>query len=417
MNKGGIIMITNLERIKKDIEELANFNATPGSGLTRLTFTKEHKRAQNYIKTQFEKAGLEVYLDPAGIIVGKKEGTLGDAPVVMIGSHYDSVKNGGNFDGVAGIVAALEIARVMKENNITTKYPIEFIGMIEEEGTRFNLGLFSSRAMVGDISQEQLYTHFDEDGISIAEAMKYFGLSPENIHEAKRGRDDIKAFLELHIEQGPVLESNGKSIGIVNNIVGMRGINITIEGRPDHAGTTPMEMRIDALHASYKVINNINNFVVKKVNDAVLTVGIFKVFPGASNIVPGKVFFTIDVRSKDAKNIQIITEQIEKELNIVAKEIGIQYHIETKLDVAPVKLSQNIIDVLIDNCNSLNFTSKVMASGAVHDAMVMTKITDVGMIFVPSKNGRSHCPEEWTEYKDLQKGIELALKTVIDLAK
>lgn len=410
-------MITNLERIKKDIEELAKFNATPGSGLTRLSFTKEHKEAHNYIENQFKKAGLDVYLDPTGTIIGKREGTLRGAPAVMIGSHYDSVKNGGNFDGVAGVVTALEIARVLEENNITTKYPIEFVGMIEEEGTRFNLGLFSSRAMVGDISEKHLYIHLDEDGISIGKAMENFGLSPKNIHKATRKKEDIKAFLELHIEQGPILENKNKDIGIVNHIVGMKSINITIKGRPDHAGTSPMDMRIDALHASCNVINKINNFVTKKVNDAALTVGILKVFPGVSNIVPGKVFFTIDVRSKDEKNIQIITEQIEKELDIVEKEMNIQYKIEIKLDVKPVKLSEKIINILIDNCNDLNFTSQIMASGAAHDAMVMTRLTDVGMIFVPSKNGRSHCPEEWTDYEDLQKGIELALKTILDLAK
>lgn len=409
-------MNTNLERIKKDIEELAKFNATPESGLTRLSFTKEHMEAQNYLEQEFRKAGLKVYVNPAGTIIGRKEGTLKKAPVVIIGSHYDSVKNGGNFDGVAGVVAALEIARIINEKNITTKYPIEFIGMIEEEGTRFNLGLFSSRAMVGDISEDQLHSHYDEEGISMAEAMKIFGLPPTKIQNAKREEKDIKAFLELHIEQGPILENNEKSIGIVNSIVGMRGINLTITGRPDHAGTTPMNMRADALRASYKVIDRINDFVINKYNEAVFTVGILKVYPGASNIVPGQVFFTIDVRSSKLEEILEITEQIEKELSIVSKEMNVQYNIEYKLDVPPVKLSEKIISLLEDNCNDLGFSSQIVASGAAHDAMIMTRITDVGMIFVPSKNGRSHCPEEWTEYDDLQKGIELAYKTLLDLA-
>lgn len=410
-------MKTVLGRIQKDIENLSKFNETPGKGLTRMSFTEEDKGAREYIKGQMKLSGLNVYEDAAGTIVGRLEGSLKDGPIVMVGSHYDSVKNGGNFDGPAGVVAALEIARVMDEKNLKPKYPIEFVAMIEEEGARFGGCLFASRAMVGDVSRESLDEFKDSDGISIAQAMKGFGFDPEKIEEAKRNPEDLKAFLELHIEQGPVLENHKNEIGIVDYIVGTNTIEVIVKGRPDHAGTTPMAIRADALDAASKVISCISDFAKDTGEGTVATVGTLSLNPGSSNIVPGEVKFTVDIRSKKDKYIQEVRNKIEKSLNEVCITKGVEYNIIDKVKVLPAELSKDIIYKLIKYSDKLGFEKEIMVSGAGHDAMVMSLITDVGLIFVPSKDGRSHCPEEWTDYEDLQKGIEVLYETIIDISQ
>jgi allantoate deiminase len=409
-------MNTKLERIQRDIEEISKFTSTPGMGTTRFSFTEEDRSAREYIKNEMINAGLKVYEDAAGTVFGRFEGELNDVPVVMIGSHFDSVKNGGSFDGPAGVVAALEIARVFKDKNLKPKYPIEFIAMIEEEGGRFGGGLFGSRAMAGKVQIEELDSFIDENGISIVQAMKNFGLDPDNIEKAARRREHVKAFIELHIEQGPILEAKNKDIGIVEYIVGIKEIEVSIKGRPDHAGTTPMNMRSDALEAAASLISRIGDFARDAGDGTVATVGKLKVLPGAANIVPGEVVFTIDIRSKESKHIISISNRIIEELNKLVEVKGVKFTAVDKLNVPPVKLEDYIIESLDKNCNNLGFSSERMLSGAGHDAMVMADITDVGMIFVPSRNGRSHCPEEWTDYDKLQKGIEVAYETIKDLA-
>lgn len=410
-------MLTKIERIKKDIEELAKFNATPGKGLTRFSFTEEDRKAREYIKAKMEEAGLKVYEDAAGTVVGRREGSDKNLPVVMVGSHFDSVKNGGNFDGSAGVIAGLEIARVMHENNIKTRHPIEFIAMIEEEGGRFGGGLFASRAMVGKVTKHELETFKDEEGVSIGEAMRKFGFDPEKIEDAKRDPKKLKAFFELHIEQGPVLESEQKDVGIVDTIVGIDQYEVEVVGRPDHAGTTPMNMRADALVLSSSVIYDINKFAREAEEGTVATVGNIKVYPGAANIVPGKVVFTIDIRSKKDSVIKNIGSRIKKALKERCEKQGLSYKMEQKISVPPVELPEEIINTFKDKADKIGVSFKQMMSGAGHDAMVMAGITDVGLIFVPSKDGRSHCPEEWTDYNQLQKGVELMLEAVLEYAE
>lgn len=410
-------MKTYLSRIKKDIETLSKYNATPGNGLTRFSFTKEDGKARNYIKKEMEKAGLRIYEDAAGTIIGRFEGKNQKAPAIILGSHYDSVKNGGNFDGNAGVVAALEISRALRDNNIQLKHPVEFVGIVEEEGGRFGSGLFGSRAMAGKISKNELDILKDAEGITIAKAMSDFGLNPDNISQAARNPKDIKAFLELHIEQGPVLEHENKNIGIVEYIVGINQIEVSIEGRADHAGTTPMNMRKDALDTAAGLISQISGFTKSLGDGTVATVGTFLVYPGAANIVPGKVTFTVDVRSKEEESINKVIDFIKSGLEEAESKNDVICTITNKLNVSPVKLDDEIIRLNHRNCQALGFTYMNMLSGAGHDAMVMAELTKVGLVFVPSKNGRSHCPEEWTGYEDLQKGIELMYHTLLDLAE
>lgn len=410
-------MKTNIERIKNDIEQLSKFNSSPGEGLTRFSFTKEDRDARNYIKNQMLEAGLKVYEDAAGTVVGRLDGELKQGPSIMVGSHFDSVKNGGNFDGPSGVVMALEIARTFKENNVTPKYPVEFIAMIEEEGGRFGGGLFGSRAMTGNVTRESLDKFCDKDGISLADAMKNFGFDPDRIGEASRNPKDIKAFIELHIEQGPILEKGNLDIGIVNYIVGIEEFEVTIKGRPDHAGTTPMKMRANALDAASHVLSKISDFAIDAGEETVATVGILNIKPGAANIVPGEVNFVVDIRSKNENCKKEVRSKIINLLKETTSKTNCTYSISNRLDVMPVKLNEKIVADLSEICNKLGYKEAIMLSGAGHDAMVIASITNVGLIFVPSKGGRSHCSEEWTDYDQLQNGIEVAYYEVLNLCK
>jgi allantoate deiminase len=408
-------MLTNLKRIKKDIEELAQFNSTPGWGLTRFSLTKAEREARQYLKDKLKELELEVYEDQAGSLFGRMEGSKKDGPVIMIGSHFDSVKKGGNFDGPAGVVMALEVMRVLKEEGVQPEYPIEFVAMIEEEGGRFGSGVFGSRAMVGEVSYQDLLENKDQDSISMASAFKEYGYNPAEIETARRDPEEIKAFIELHIEQGPVLEKKNKDLGLVDFVVGINEFKVTVKGQPDHAGTTPMNMRKDALSSVAEIISQIKDFAKKAGKGTVATVGSLDISPGAANIVPGEVQFTVDIRSKDSECITQVKNDIESALSQMEEKEEVSWSIDEMLRVEPVKLSPDIIDLFEKKAKDNDFSYEKMISGAGHDAMIMSAITDVGLIFVPSRDGRSHCPEEWTDFEDLQKGIELIYQTVLKL--
>lgn len=410
-------MRTKLERIKKDIEALSAFNATPGQGLTRLSFTQEHKKAQDYIMAKMEEAGLEVRIDPCGTIIGRLAGSNPQAPSIMTGSHFDSVRCGGNFDGPAGVVTGLEIARVFQEEGIKPVRPVEFIAMVEEEGARFGSGLFASRAMVGKLSAEELSGNRDGQGISTGEAMDAFGLDPAKYKEAVRRKGDIKNFIELHIEQGPILEASGTDVGIVETIVGIQELEVIVKGRPDHAGTTPMDMRADAFLAASKVAVAAGEAAVTQGEGTVATVGKLEIKPGSFNIVPAEVDFFIDIRSRKQECIDGVREAVTAKLDALTEENdGLSYELKVMLETKPVNTDGRVSRLLEESAETLGFSSRRMLSGAGHDAMVMADITDIGLVFVQSKGGRSHCPEEWTDYDLLQKGIETVCMTVEKLA-
>lgn len=408
-------MEAKLERLERDLKALAQFTATPGAGVTRFSFTPEDRAAREYIKAEMAKAGLSVREDAAGTVIGRREGEVA-GPVVMVGSHFDSVKHGGPFDGTAGVVAALEIARVLQEHNVKTRYPIEFIAMIEEEGGRFGGGLFGSRAMAGKVSQEELVRNKDAQGISTAEAMAAFGFPPENIKAAERRPEDLKAFFELHIEQGPVLEAEGIDVGVVETIVGIVEYEVEITGRPDHAGTTPMTMRADALVAASRVIQAVERLAREAGGGAVGTVGRLEVAPGAANIVPGRVRFTVDFRAKDGRTLADLVAGLKKALH-EACQGEVTFNLTEKLSVPPVVLPESIRELFVREAEARGISTKVMLSGAGHDAMVLAGLTDVGLIFVPSRGGRSHCPEEWTDYAALKKGVDVLLGTILQIAE
>lgn len=408
-------MKTNLNRIKNDLENLAKFATSEDGGITRLSLTEEDRMTRDYLKKELRALDLKIHEDPMGNLFARREGSQEDAPTILIGSHFDSVKNGGNFDGMGGVITALEILRVLDENKVDLKNSLEFVSMIEEEGGRFGIGLLGSRAMIGDVDYEELEETKDKDGISVADALRDFGLDPEKIEEADRSKENIRAFIELHIEQGPVLEDKSKDIGIVELIVGMKGWEITISGEADHAGTTPMDMRRDPVVAASRVISKIDGYALEEKEGTVATVGSIEVKPGASNVVAREVIFTLDVRSRSDRSIETVKAKILGDLDKFTRETGTSFEISEKLNSQAIEMSEGLIENFKKSSEELGLSYILMPSGAGHDAMILSEITEVALIFVPSKAGKSHSKDEWTDYEQLQKGIELIYNTVVKL--
>lgn len=392
------------ERIEKQISDLSEFTSTPGEGTTRLTYSKEDLLTRNYIKNKMMEYGLTVKEDGFGNIFGKLEGTFKDGPSVLLGSHFDSVPNGGAYDGPAGVIVALEVAAQFSENQLTPKYPLEIVALIEEEGARFGGGLMGSRGIVGTLSEESFKNLKDKDGITTIEAMSKIGL--DFTLPKRRNPNSIKAFLELHIEQGPILEEKNIPIGVVEAIVGLTQFEVTIEGKAGHAGTTPMDRRTDALVAAAQIISQLPSFAIEEGEGTVITTGRLDVLPNGANVIPNKVVFSVDIRSSKEEHINNVIRRM-KELIESYQVQGIHSTAEQLLYMPPKILSNEIKDLLKDKSSDLEIPYCSIDSGAGHDAMVFSDVTDVGMLFVPSKAGLSHCPEEWSDARHLANGVQI----------
>ena len=406
-------METIKNRIEKNLEDLKQFTATPGNGCTRLPFTKEARDAADYLKKVMAEAGLEVHEDVAGNVFGILKGEDESAPCVMMGSHYDSVANGGDFDGIAGVVAAIEAARQLRERGAKLKRNFVAVGFCDEEGFRFGTGYFGSGAMLGNRDVEYCKKFKDNNGISIYDAMKEYGLDPEKITEAKWPEGSIGSFIELHIEQGPVLDTEKIELGLVNCIVGIQRYMVSVHGRADHAGTTPMDMRLDAVDAATKVISKIPDWAREKGNGTVATTGYIKTVPGGMNVVAERVDFTIDIRSTNNDYLNDISGKIRAALDKEVAAMGGSYDIETKLIITPVMLSEEMLDIMEEDCKAKGYSYKRLPSGAGHDSLEIGQVIPTVMLFVPSKDGRSHCPVEYTSYEDFAK----AAVVMTDLAQ
>ncbi|WP_152657227.1 Zn-dependent hydrolase [Oceanobacillus sp. CFH 90083] len=407
-------MKANQERIEKHIKNLSHFTATPNQGTTRLTYSEEDLQARTYIKEQMKAYGLEVREDGLGNIFGRLEGEKKDGPSVIVGSHFDSVPNGGDYDGPAGVVAGLEVAALFQENRVKPAYPLEIIAMVEEEGSRFGGGLMGSRGIAGYLQKDAIQQMKDKDGISVPEAMKKIGLDPSL--EMKRNPETIKAFLEMHIEQGPVLEEEQISIGVVESIVGLTQLEVTITGKAGHAGTTPMDRRSDALVTAANIIAKLPQIAIEEGEGTVATVGRHEVFPNGANVIPDKVVFSVDIRSSKEIHVKNVVQKVKDVINSYEMD-NIQTTVEQSLYMQPKELNKEIRSLLKDSCEQLDISYLTMNSGAGHDAMVLSDITDVGLIFVPSKEGLSHCPEEWTAIHELAAGVEVLYETTLKLTE
>jgi allantoate deiminase len=400
--------------IERHIESLSVFTATPDKGTTRLTYSKEDLQARQYIKEKMKEIGLQVREDGFGNIFGKLEGTLKDAPSVIIGSHFDSVPNGGSYDGPAGVVVGLEVAALFSKNQITPKYPLEVIALVEEEGSRFGGGLMGSRGIVGLLSEEDFTNLKDKDGISTVEAMTKIGLDPTL--PKKRDPKTMKAFLELHIEQGPILEEHNIEIGVVEAIVGLTQLEVTITGQAGHAGTTPMNRRADALVTAAKIIGQLPELANGEGEGTVITTGRLNVFPNGANVIPDKTVFSVDIRSGQEENVLSVIEKV-KNLVDSYSEKGIRTSVEQLLYIQPKAMNSAILSLLKEKTGELEIPYCSINSGAGHDAMVFSDYTDVGMLFIPSKDGLSHCPEEWSDSGHIANAVQILYEVAKQLTE
>ena len=399
---------TIAQRIRTQLEELSAFTATPGNGVTRFPFTQEARKASDYLKTRMEEVGLTVRMDNSGSVIGRLEGQVPDT--VMIGSHLDSVQFGGAYDGIAGVVGAIEAVRQMAESNEKPFYSIEVIATNDEEGSRFKSGLFTGKVMDAQLTVEDIQRYKDADGVSVYAAMKEYGLNPDEI--ANHKRTDIKAFIEVHIEQGPILEAEQKDIGVVDIIVGIKRALVTVNGRADHIGTMPMNMRMDAVEAATKVIANIGDRS-RQYPLAVATVGNLNVAPNIVNIIPSQVTYTVDFRGTTQDEIDAQYKGMLEDLQAVTVRFHMSFDVAETLNVIPVELSKDFRSYIKESCTKRGYSNMNIVSGAGHDAQVFGARMPAAMIFVPSIGGRSHCPEENTDARTLAMASNVAYDTLL----
>ena len=408
-------MIIQKERIQKDLEAINAFNATPGKGITRFTFTKEYQGALSYVVEELHRIGVESSFAPGGNLRGRLEGSERSGPSVMMGSHLDSVAQGGRFDGTAGVVAALEAARAIREGALLHRLPIDLVVFAEEEGGRFGWGLLGSSTWSGRMTAAQLAQIKDREGVSYLEAMERAGVKIQD--SSLLNSHSLKAMLELHIEQGRILESRNASIGVVEAIVGIKQVLVTIEGSANHAGTTPMNLRQDAMQGAARIIAAVETVAQQEGMAGVATVGQVFCEPGQANVIPGLVRFSVDVRHSDEVRLEAMVAAVAHLAEGISKTRDLRCHIEVKAEAEPVRMTQEICDLIEKIARGKGVEPVRMASGAGHDTGIIAKISDAGMIFLPSQGGRSHCAEEFTKVEDIALGAEILLDAVLELAR
>jgi beta-ureidopropionase / N-carbamoyl-L-amino-acid hydrolase len=402
----------NLARLRNDLETLGNIGSIPEGGVWRSSFSEADMEARRWYLGQLEAAALQHWVDAAGNIYAR----VGDgSPAVIAGSHLDSVPNGGRFDGAMGVIAALECLRSIKEHGLRTKLPIEAVAFTDEEG-RFG-GFIGSFAVIGAMTYEEVLRRRDFHDLPLADAMRHVGLDPTKIGEAQRHPEDVKAYVELHIEQGPILESMAVPIGVVQGIVAGSRTWITFSGRADHAGTTPMAMRKDAFLGAAEFGLRARELVLAEGSGTTVgTVGVVDLKPGASNIVPETAFLTLDLRDISWDVLQRLLGRVDGLAHEVAANWGLEVTVERMRITEPAQMSPSIQAVIDAVARDLGHKTHWMNSGAGHDAQVMAKITDAGMIFVPSRNGRSHSPAEFTDWDQVENGANVLLHSLLQLA-
>lgn len=401
----------NADRIGADLDALAAIT-DPGRPWTRRAFSPRFDQGRDWLRTRFAQAGLRVALDAGGNLIGTRPGTDPDAGTILLGSHSDTVPDGGRFDGVAGVIVALEVARMLDEQGIQLRHTLEVVDFLAEEVSVFGVSCIGSRAMAGVLPDDWL--GLVHDGRSLDQAIRDVGGDPT----ARARRDDIRAFLELHIEQGPVLEAEGLDLGIVTAIAGIERIEIVLTGRPDHAGTAPMDRRADALVAAATLVTAIDAEAQARAQGPdhfTATVGEFSIEPGAANVVPGRVRMLIDARAEARPEMEEFLRWIEDRLTALPD--GITAESRLLSDNRPTPMNEGLIkqlEVASTNCGA---SHRRMVSGAGHDAAFVAKIAPSIMIFVPSRDGRSHCPEEFSTAPSIALGAEVIADAVIALDK
>ena len=402
----------NAKRLQTTLEQLQQFGQNSEGGNDRIAYSQHELDARSYLIQRMKKIGLQVNIDAAGNISALRPGTNQNAAVIAFGSHIDAVPNGGHYDGNVGSMGGLEVMETLVEQNITTLHPFELLIFTNEEG-----GVFGSRALAGKIDASALEV-VTSSGLTNSAGVQRLGGAPENIRSVARTPDMLHAFVELHIEQGSTLYEKNIPIGIVEGIVGLKWWDVTITGFANHAGTTPMNNRQDALLAAADFIKMVPRVVRSVPGTQVGTVGRIAAYPGAPNVIPGKVVLSLELRDLSSEKIKTLFDTIQQE----AAKIGEQT--KTSFAFAPIDatsdpalMDQRIQKIIKEEATILGYNTLSLPSGAGHDAQDMALITPTGMIFVPSVDGISHSPKEYSTPEAIAKGTQVLLNTLLRLDK
>ncbi len=403
------------ERLVKDFEAMAQLTA-PGEGINRLAFTDADWAGRQYIIDRMTDAGLSVEIDDFGNVIGYKIGKKPDLPAVMVGSHTDSVPNGGNYDGVVGVLSAIEVIRSMIDDGYEHDHTIAVVSFMCEESGRFGNATLGSKAMRGELTLQDLHHLVDKQGISLYEALKGRNLNPDGI-ETMAYKRPVKSFTEIHIEQGKVLEHEQKTIGIVTGIAAPERFYVTIRGNADHSGATPMNLRHDALCGASKIILGIEEIASMQEEPPVVgTVGVVEVMPGAMNVIPGAVKLGVDIRSISKVARNSVVTLVKEFIDITAEKRGLSYTIETIAQDHPVEMHPAMIREIEEAVKSVGVEYMTIPSGAGHDAMHWAEVVPTGMIFIPCRDGISHNPAEFAEMDDIVTGAAVLDKVLRKLS-
>ncbi|MFC0272349.1 allantoate deiminase [Metabacillus herbersteinensis] len=395
------------------LDWLGGFGKDSEGGTTRFLYSPEWTEAQQGLENLMKEEGFRVQYDEVGNLFGRLEGTTYQNETVLTGSHVDTVKNGGSYDGQLGIVAGFLALKYLKETYGQPLRNLEVVSMAEEEGSRFPYTFWGSKNITGTAKRSEVENITDINGISFVEAMKEAGFGFRD--ESREIRKDVRAFIELHAEQGGVLEIEQTPIGIVQYIVGQRRFTIEVSGEANHAGTTPMGYRKDAMIAASRMITAINDIAVKYGDPLVATVGKVEVKPNIVNVVPGKVIFTIDCRHTHNNELVKATEEIQETIKKIAEQTGVNLDIDLWMDAVPVPMDERLVKMFQGQCEKNDLSYKLMHSGAGHDAQIMAELAPTAMLFVPSHKGISHSPIEFTEPKDLAEGVKALIGVLFEL--
>lgn len=410
-------MRVNIDRIQRHVEAIGRFTSTPGNGSTRPSYSPEFRDAYDYMTQKAQALGLQVRIDAVGNLRLRLPGPDDAVPAVFIGSHLDTVIHGGQFDGVLGVVCGLEVIQVLVESAFPHACPIEVISFVEEEGISFRCPLLGSKVVTGQLAIEDLEVLRTDSGESFLDRAKAYGVDPAFVIQDRIEPAKVRAMLELHIEQGAVLESEGLSVGVVDRIAGSENYRVGVTGRANHAGTTPMKLRNDALCAAAEMICAVEDVADSSMSEqTVATVGRILCSPNAANVIAGHVEFSIDIRDVHEDKITCAATAILDRIEAIAEHRGVVCEIALTAKSSPQELAGHIADRIALVAQSLDVPHRRMHSGALHDTAMMGRIADAGMIFVPSRLGISHSPDEWTDYADIEKGANVLLRVVADLA-
>ena len=408
----------NSDRLWSSVEQLAAFTE-PEHPYTRRAFSELYIQSRDWLSKQFASAGLDVRIDAGGNLVGRLPGTDSSLKPIVTGSHSDTVPRGGRFDGIAGVLAGIEMAHSLSDSHVRLRHPFEVIDFLSEEPGEYDVSCIGSRAMVGKLDPKMLENLAPDDS-TLGDGISRMGGKPDGLNKPIRKGNSISGFFELHIEQGPVLEAENIDIGIVTDIVGIRRVNLIVMGAADHSGTTPMALRKDALVGAAQIVAYVSDYARKNSSDRtylVGTIGKLNVIPNGSNVIPGEVAMTLEIRGNSDSALDAFSEKVISFSTNMCNEMKLALSYDWVSRSDPRSCAPSIQTAIEQACRERGTTYRYMASGAGHDAAYMSRIGRSGMIFIPCLEGRSHCSEEWTSPAQLAVGTQILLDSILNLDK